>query len=185
MKNVILSLIAVIVCSELCGCSRSDSRAREILGRPLPASATDIHVSHFELVRRDGMKIETRDFLAVAISREDYATLVGQLGLRHMDSVTWGNWPGPFKYPDIAFEGSPVGLWTWKGDSDKQHALWWTVTNTNDEDTFGDYSVSLLNRTPAPKDLTDITNTASRYENGHLFFSRQIAKWGGTAPHPQ
>jgi|SRR6266581_5429765 len=142
----ICGLIAVIFCGTLCGCSRSGSEAREILGGPLPASATDVHTA------RHVWKLGSESFLSAAISREDYMALVGQLGLLH----------------------DPMLLELWPGALDGRGKPWWTVTRTNDADTFVGFTRYPL--ASSVRNTRYITNTVTRFESGRLFLRRSIIR---------
>ncbi len=102
------SLMALALCAVLCGCSRARTRAQQILGAPLPASAKEIRIAH-------AAQIITHDyFVSAVVSPEDYAVLVKQLGLTHYSGLLqW--WSGALQAPGIP---------------------WWTPAQTNDAGTW-------------------------------------------------
>jgi hypothetical protein len=105
--RTIPSLIFAIL---LVGCSRTPS-AQDVLGVPLPATAQDVRVAS-----KDGFS-GGDSYLSASISRQDYMTLVQQLGLRHRADLL-DYWP-------LALTA--------------HETPWWTVTQTNDLDTlFGE-----------------------------------------------
>lgn len=95
---------------------RSSSRqSTDIVGVPLPPSATDIRAS-------DRAGIFGGDYyVSAVISRDDYQRLVSQLGLRHRADL----------------------LEYWSGALAAHNTPWWTVSSVNDADTyFGDSEAS-------------------------------------------
>src|SRR5256885_1535647 len=111
-----LKFVAAAICSALCGCSRPASQAQKILGGPLPPSATDIRVAF-----QTG-KTYRLDWLSAAMSHDDYTALVARLGLTHHNDGILNSWPGALTKTEIVRKGKDVP--------------WWTVTRTNDAETF-------------------------------------------------
>jgi len=153
IRNKLFSFIAIFICV-LCGCSRSASEAENILGCPLPASATDIHIAHQQTI------FVHEDLLSMAMSHDDFVALMAHRGLKHHLDTMLAAWP-------TALGGLA---------SIPQHHLakipWWTVTRTNDADTYFD---SLAESPYSNNPLgIDETNIAARYESGRLFFQRHI-----------
>ena len=111
-----IRLVAAAICSALCGCSRPASQAQKILGCPLPPSATDIRVAC-----QTG-KLYRLDWLSAAMSHDDYTALVARLGLTHHDDIVLNLWPGALTKTEMVRKGKDVP--------------WWTVTRTNDTETF-------------------------------------------------
>jgi hypothetical protein len=109
-STVFLLVLAALIAAAVW--PRSSTRQpADIVGVPLPPSATDIRSSD-----RAGM-FGGDYYLSAAISREDYQRLVSQLGLRHR--------------PDL--------LEYWSDALTAHNTPWWTVSPVNDADThFGD-----------------------------------------------
>jgi len=95
------------ICLGLTACSRTPS-AQEVLGVPLPVSASDVRVSN------KGGLFGGDSYLSASISSADYMVLTQQLSLRHRADLL-EYWPSALAAHDTA---------------------WWTVTVTNDSATL-------------------------------------------------
>ena len=152
--EAILKFIACFICLVLYGCSRPASQAGKILGCPLPASATDIHIAHLKT------RYVHEDLLSVAMPHDDFVVLMARGGLKHHSDLILGAWPAALR-----------GHGGWPG-TDIPKIPWWTVSCTNDADTYFD---TLADATFIPATIVE-TNIAARYESGHLFFQRDVVK---------
>lgn len=129
-----LSILAgFVVLSHLLGTKSKPSDFSEIVGVPLPASASDPLVCI-----RAGLF--GGDYYASAtMPHEDFAQIVGRLGLwRRSDLLEY-----------------------WSSALNASNCPWWTVTSTNDADTyFGDAEAS--------------TYLVARYEGGRIYLKRHV-----------
>jgi hypothetical protein len=107
---VFWSAVATLIIVEIW--PRSTSRQfAEIVGTPPPPSVANIRTSD-----RAGM-FGGNYYVSAAISRDDFQSLVSQLGLHHRSDL----------------------LEYWSGALTAQNTPWWTVSTVNDADTwFGD-----------------------------------------------
>ncbi|HEX2973576.1 MAG TPA: hypothetical protein VHP11_14675 [Tepidisphaeraceae bacterium] len=89
---LLLLLGVCLLCAWPLRCSSDKSQVEEILGSPLPANATDLHVL------RMGGGSSGDDWVSVSMKREDFTKLMNAAGLMpRRDLMDY--WPGAFDKP--------------------------------------------------------------------------------------
>jgi len=133
----------------LTGFLQEGTTYEDIIGVPLPKSATDIHGYIF--MRHERYTGEENSSVVTTLPKEDFYDLVEQLGLIKKPDLL-EIWQEAFGFrPGSAFE-----------DEDHWFRKFWDVENTTNEDTF--YS----------EIAEEQTYTAVKYENGKLYFKKLI-----------